>query len=225
MDDIQKKKFKLVKILVTIIIIIILVFIIKEWITNTNSIIRITQSTGIFGPIILILLISLGILFTPISSILFIITAGYLYGLWQGAIYAYIGEWLAAVGTFVAIKIIKIDIKHKSYEKYKKIINGNKKIIYLLYAIPIIPISVLSIMCSSSKMKLKKFLKIITISFIPPVLFFSFFGDKINNQNLTQIGILSLVTIFIFFLGFKIIKKKIHIKIIKNIKSYVKKSE
>lgn len=206
-----KKKLNIfLKIFLTTFIILILVLLVKELITNANAITRITQSAGILGPVVLILLISLGILFTPIPSILLIITAGYLYGVWEGALYSYIGHLLAAIGTYTAVNIFKIKSKNKRYKKYKKLVEKNKKILYLLYMIPVVPISVTSILSASFQIKFKHFLKIIFISFIPPVLFFSFFGHRINNLNLIEIGILIAISLIALFIAFEVLKKKIN---------------
>jgi uncharacterized membrane protein YdjX (TVP38/TMEM64 family) len=201
----EKKVFGVsFKIIFTIISIALIFFIAKELIHDVNSISSISKAAGNLGPIVLIFLISLGILFTPIPSFILIITAGYLYGIWQGALYSYIGAIIAAIGTFTATNIFNIKLKNKRYEKYRKKIKEKKIILALLYIIPIVPISIVSVMAASSKIKLSKFLEIIFPSFIPLVLFFSFFGSRLNSQNLTEIGIFLGILITLIIIIFEI---------------------
>ena len=176
-------------------VLLIIVLLIRDLIGNSDSITKISHSAGIFGPIIFILLISLGILFSPIPSVVLIITAGYMYAIWLGALYSYIGHLLDASEAFLLVRKLNLKTKNKKYKKYQKLINANKRILYFLYAFPLVPISITSILSASTKMKFKKFLKIILISFAPPILFFSFFGNRLSNQNFLELGLLVLVII------------------------------
>lgn len=189
-------------------ILFVLFFFAKELISNVDSITKISQSAGVFGPIVLIVLITLGILFTPIPSVVLIITAGYLYGAWMGAIYSYIAHMFAATGTFSLVKTFNIKTKNKRYKKYQNLVEKNRKILYLLYTIPIIPISIISIISASSKIKWRQFLKITLLSFIPAVLLFSFFGERISNKNLLEIGIWTTVILIGLLIILEIMRKR-----------------
>ncbi len=207
----QRNKLKIpLRIIIIGIAILILFFLTNQFISDAESIETISNSGGIFSPIVLILIISLGILFTPIPSVIYIMTAGYLCGGWKGALCSYLGHLLAATIIFATTNSFKIKTKNKDYDKYKNLIGQNKKILYLLYGVPLLPVSILSIISATSKLKWKEFLKIIFISFIPPVLFFSFFGNRISHQNLLEMGIfISIIAIGIIF-TVKRIKKKTH---------------
>jgi uncharacterized membrane protein YdjX (TVP38/TMEM64 family) len=194
--------------IITLAILVVLYLLAKDLISNVSSITALTKSAGMFGPILLILLIGLGIIFTPIPNVVLTLAAGYLYGTWLGALYSYLGHMLAAVGTFAIIRIFKIERESKSYKKYKKLIEKNKKLLYLLYAAPVIPISVLSAIASSSKMKWKEFLKIINISFIPVILFFSYFGERISQKHLIEIGIFILIIIVGVFIVLRMTNRR-----------------
>lgn len=201
-----------IRVLMSIFLFSLLFFLAKELIHNTESITNLTKSAGPFAPIALIAIISLGIIFTPIPSVILIILAGYLYGPILGGIYSYIAHMIAATGTFLTTNTLKIKIQNKKYEKYKEIIKKNTSILYFLYLIPILPVSVISVLSASSNMKWKKFLKITLISFAPLVFFFSFFGNKINTQNLLLIGIFLLIMLISLYIITKIIKKKYKLK-------------
>ncbi len=198
----------IIKISITAIILTILVYIIRDHIGNIGEITKISNSVGIFGPIVFILLMSIGILLTPIPSAVFIITAGYLYGTWIGALYGYIGHLIAAICVFAIFEKFKINYRKGKYKKYRKLIQRNKKILYLLYMFPIIPISVITIISASLKIKWKQFLTMIFISFIPNVLFFSFFGERISNRNPLEVLIFLLGLLIIVLIVFKVMKRE-----------------
>jgi len=212
------------KIIASATTIILIYFLVKNFIQNTSSINSIVSSTNTFGPILLVLLMILGIIFTPIPYFVLIITAGYLYGVWPGAFYSYIAQILAAIGVFTLTKFLNIKITNKTYEKYQGKVSRNKKILYLMYALPVIPISVTSIISASSKIKWKSFLKIILISFAPGTIFFTFFGNNLSTKNILFISLFLLITLvaLIFFMKkfkLKLINKKILAKIFHKNKS------
>jgi uncharacterized membrane protein YdjX (TVP38/TMEM64 family) len=204
----RKRLRNILRILITAIILVLIFFLVKDLISNVNSITSITKSTGMFGPVVLILLTSLGIILTPIPSVALIVAAGYIYGTWLGGLYSYIGHLVAAIGTFAVVRTLNPEVKNKRYSRYRKLIEENKKILYLLYAIPVIPISIITIFASSLKIKWREFLKIIILSFAPTVLFFSYFGERISSKNLIEIGTLSLVILIGIFIVIRIINKR-----------------
>ena len=221
----KKNKLNLfLKIIASATTIILSYFLVKNFIQNTSSINSIVSSTNTFGPILLVLLMILGIIFTPIPYFVLIITAGYLYGVWPGAFYSYIAQILAAIGVFTLTKFLNIKITNKTYKKYQGKVSRNKKILYLMYALPVIPISVTSIISASSKIKWKSFLKIILISFVPGTIFFTFFGNNLSTKNILFISLFLLITLvaLIFFMKkfkLKLINKKILAKIFHKNKS------
>jgi len=198
----------LLKVLIIGIIILIFYFLVKEFISNVDSITKLSQSAGILGPIVLILLIGLGILLTPIPSFVLVIAAGYLYGIWWGALYSYLGHLIAAISTFTIFRRINLNNQESlRYKKYKKLVEKNKKFLYLLYAVPILPLSLVTIISASSKIKWKHFLEIILVSFIPTILFFSFFGNRITEKNIFEILIWLGIIFVIGLIIFKIIQR------------------
>lgn len=205
-----KEKIKLkdiYKYLIILASIIIVYLVVRELIKNVDTITKISQSAGVLGPIVLIILIGLGILLTPIPSVVLVIAAGYLYGTWWGALYSYLGHLLASIGTFTIFRKINFaNQESPRYKKYKALIEKNKKLLYLFYAIPILPLSLVTIISASSKIKWKHFLEIILVSFIPTILFFSYYGNRINSRNLVQIGIWSAIVIILVLVVYKIIR-------------------
>ncbi|MGV8168956.1 MAG: TVP38/TMEM64 family protein [Candidatus Nanoarchaeia archaeon] len=198
----------ILKLIITAAIIIVLFLLVKEIISSADSITNAAKAAGKLGPVVLILLISLGILLTPIPSIVLIIAAGYLYGFWLGALYSYLGHILAALGAFSITRLLKTKVEEKKETKYHRLIKDSHHFIYFFYIVPIIPISVTSIVTGTSKIGWLKFIKIVLLSFILPVLFFSFFGDKISAKNLTWVIIGAAIILVGSIIVFRLLHKK-----------------
>ncbi len=172
-----------------------LFFIAKRLLIDAHSINDIASSFGLLGPIVLILLTSLGVLFTPIPAGLLVITAGYLYGVWLGSLYAYLGLLIAAISVFATFRKINGNGTSKTYQKYKEVVDKNKKILYLLYLVPVIPISIITFLAASSKIRWKEFLKMIFLGFTPAVIFLAYFGERITQGRIIEIILFILITL------------------------------
>lgn len=218
----REKVNKVLKIIASIIVIGTLFYLVRQNIANTDEITKITNSAGVFGPLMLILLIMIGILFSPIPSVLIIAVAGYIYGPWKGALYSYIGHVIAATSTYFIVKKFKILHESKKFAKYRTFIEKNKNFLFVLYAIPIIPISISSIIAATA-IKWKKFMEIALLSFLPAVIVFSFLGGKISSKNMhIIIGLILVITIGTIII-IKKYKSNLEDKVEKNLKKNIRK--
>ena len=187
-------------VVISAVVLAVLVFLARDLIMNADSVTSLTRAAGPWGPLVLVLIIGLGILLTPIPNVVFIITASYLYGMWWGALFSYAGHLLAATGTFLIIRRFGARLQRERYRKYRETIMRHKYMLYILYVVPVIPISVTSILASTSRMPLRRFVRIIALSFIPPVLLFSFFGGRLGEKSLLELGAVLLVALIGFVL-------------------------
>lgn len=219
----KEKVNKILKIIVSLIIVITLFIMVKQTINSTQEITEITKSAGMFGPIVLIALIMLGVLFSPIPSVVIIIAAGYIYGPIYGAIYSYIGLILGANGVYFAVKKFKILNKTEKFEKYKRFVEKNENVLFLFYAIPIIPVTITSIIAATSEIKFKKFIEVTLISFLPAILLFSFLGGKISNKNMIWLAIVAVIIIAGTLLIIKKYRKRLEDKVEKKLERNIKK--
>lgn len=204
----NEKSKKITKIIIASIIIIFLFIIISNIISGPEAISELTAKAGVWGPIVLIVIITLGILFSPLPSVIIIIIAGYIYGPVWGGIYSYIGHVLSAIIPFTLYKLFKIKDSYETnkHKKYTIFINKHLHKLYLLYILPLIPISITSLVLASTKMKFKKFIKIVSLSFIPTIIFFSIFGNRLSSSSVNEIIIWSGV--IIIMIGYLIYKLK-----------------
>lgn len=193
------------RILISSIILVGLFFLVKQLFVNADSMSNLVLSAGIWGPLVLISLMVLGILLSPIPSVVLIIAAGYLYGAWFGALYSYIAHFLATLLVFFLVRTIHLTNHYSSSDasKYSRILKKNNYLFYVLYIFPVIPISVITIILGTSKLSYKDFFKISSLSFIIPVLFFSFFGTRLSSSSAVELFIWIILTIIISFFVFR----------------------
>jgi uncharacterized membrane protein YdjX (TVP38/TMEM64 family) len=200
---------KYIGITVSVVLLSVLIYFIRLLIVSPNSVEKLVESAGFWGPIILIILMTFGILFSPIPSFLFIIISGYLYGFWLGSLFSYIGHFLAAFSMFLGYRNFrKFFGKSKRSEKYKRFIKEHSNLLYFFFMVPIVPISLLSIVSASSRIKTSSYAKVLLISFIIPVFFFSFFGQRLSFRNLLEITILVFIIVLVFIVAYKLGKKR-----------------
>lgn len=200
---------RMIGISVSVVLLALLIYFVRLLIVSPAAIEQMVESAGFWGPIILMFLMTFGILFSPIPSFLFIIISGYLYGFWLGSLYSYIGHFLAAFSMFLAYRRFrKFFGKSKRSERYRRFIKEHSNLLYFFFIVPVVPISLLSIVSASSKIKTRSFAKVLLISFVIPVLFFSFFGQRLSFQNLLEITVLVFIVILVFIIAYKLGEKK-----------------
>ena len=143
------------------------------------------QSFGVFGPLIVILLIILEVIFAPIPGIIIAIGSGYAFGALRGTLYSYIGN---VIGTMIAFWLSR----HFGRPLAKKLIREEKldyydrffreRGIYALWAaylLPIFPTDIISFVTGLSSLRFRKFIRIVLIGFIPNMLILNYFGESI----------------------------------------------
>ena len=79
---------------------------------------------------------------------------------------------------------------------------------WLLYLIPLIPHDIISYAAGLSKMKFKRFFLIISVAFIPNLLFLSYFGKKIYEYKLKEIftiivPVMVLAIVVVIYINFR----------------------
>ena len=117
---------------------------------------------GSLGPLSIIFVIIAETVIAPIPGTIVPIVVGVLYGVWPGMLYAFIGN---VVGSTIAFWIsrkfgrplVQKMIKEKNIIKYDKFLHRNKLLIWIVYAVPIFPIDIISFIIDLSNLKFKRF--------------------------------------------------------------------
>lgn len=137
---------------------------------------------GIFGPLVIVATIVLEVIVAPIPGIVISLTAGFLFGPIEGAIYVYIGNILGTVLVFSFARkfgrsVVERFVKKEKLVKYEKLIQKRENFLLFFYFFPILPIDIISTVFGLSKIKFKKFLIVILLGYIPYSIVATNFGD------------------------------------------------
>ena len=171
----------------------------SSFFSNQERIRDFVESYGIFAPIVFVIIQILEVVLTPISHYVVGLAGGFIFGTWYGFILNYIGR---VIGTLIAFylgrrfgrRIIKRLVKQENVEKYDKLFEKGKLILFLMYFLPIFPDDELSYLAGFSSMKARVFIPIILLGHIGGSLGLAFLGSGLSYSNPFFI-IFSLVTL------------------------------
>ncbi len=213
------KKTKLIWYILTFIpiILIILGYIFPSaFFSSQESIRNFVNSWGVFAPIAFILLQILQVVITPISHYTVSIAGGFIFGLWGGFIYNYIGR---IIGTAIAFylgrkfgrKIIQHVVKQETIQKYDYYFDKGRWLLFLAYFLPLFPDDELSYLAGFSSMSPKVFLPLMIIGHLSGSLSLAYIGNGIQSIREPMFIFLSLITLvggIWFVLHYRKIKSK-----------------
>lgn len=198
---------------IPIILIILGYFFPSSFFSSQEAIRAYVLSFGIFAPLVFILLQIIQVVITPISHYAVSIAGGFIFGLWEGFLYNWIGR---VVGTLIAFYLARIIgrtivtkfVKSKTIAKYDKIFEKGKFILFLAYFLPLFPDDELSYLAGLSSMKSKVFIPIMMLGHIGGSLALSYVGEGIESFQDPLFIIISILTL-LFGVLFLIFYKKI----------------
>lgn len=155
---------------------------------------------GIFAPIAFILLQILQVVITPFSHYAVSIAGGFIFGVWQGFIYNWIGRVIGTaiafyLGRYLGRKIIKHVVKEETIKKYDHYFEKGKLLLFLAYFLPLFPDDELSYLAGFSAISPKVFLPLMAIGHISGSLSLAYIGSGIKSVKEPLFIILSLITL------------------------------
>ena len=182
---------------------------------NKNIIRDIVSSFGVFAPISFILLQIIQVIIPPIDHTVMGVMGGLLFGLPLGFVYNLIGR---VIGSLIACyiarkfgkKIVSKIISQDDLEKYGKIWNTNKFLIFLVYFAPFFPDDVLSYLAGFSTISLWDFFIIVLLGHIAGSYALAWAGSGISLNSFSTYYILTTIAIILAIILPFIIKK--HLK-------------
>lgn len=139
-------------------------------------------SFGILGPLIIVLVIIAEVIIAPIPGFVPAISAGFIFGTVEGAIYVYVGNIIGSslifliarkYGRFLILKFVS----EEKLARYEHLIARYQNILLLLYVFPFIPVDIMSGAFGLSMIRFKRFISFILIAFIAHVLILNYLGD------------------------------------------------
>ena len=143
---------------------------------------------GIWAPVVLVLIQIVQVVLAPISHYVVGIVGGFLFGTWYGFILNLIGR---AIGTLIAFylgrklgrKIIQKLVKSKTLEKYDKVFEKGKIILFLIYVLPLFPDDEISYLAGFSSIKSKAFIPIMLLGHVGGSLGLAYIGSGISTKD------------------------------------------
>jgi len=197
------KKGKLIWYIITVIPILLLILgyiYPSTFFSNQEALRSYIESFGALSPIVFIIIQILQVVLTPLSHYVIGILGGFMFGLWAGFLYNFIGR---GVGHLIAFyigrkfgrKVIKHVVKPKTIEKYDRLFDKGKLILFLMYFLPLFPDDELSYLAGFSSMKAKVFIPIMLIGHISGSLSLAYLGNGISSIKEPMFIFLSLITL------------------------------
>ncbi len=183
------KKLKILWIFLTFIpiLLIILGYIFpSSFFSSQEQIRNFVTSFGIWAPIIFILLQILQVIITPLSHYSVSVAGGFIFGLWPGFLYNWIGRVFGTIiafflGKIFGRKIIKHVVKPGTLKKYDQVFNKGKLLLFLAYFAPFFPDDELSYLSGVSSLKSKIFVPLIILGHISGSLYLAYVGNGISS--------------------------------------------
>lgn len=197
------KRIKIGWYLLTFIPIVLLIlgyFSPSQFFSNQENIRTFVDQFGIFSPLTFVILQILQVIITPFSHYAVSIAGGFIFGVWQGFIYNWIGRVIGTaiafyLGRYLGRKIIKHVVKEETVKKYDHYFEKGKILLFLAYFLPIFPDDELSYLAGFSSINPKIFLPLMAIGHISGSLSLAYLGNGIKSAKEPLFIILSLVTL------------------------------
>ncbi len=195
---------------VTIIVIILTILFIKYGYlleklkieSGREEFIRLIQSTGIFGSLIIILIQTLQVVVAFIPGEFVEIISGAMFGPVLGLILCLIGLNIGTLLIYLLVKLLgKPFVKENINSEHKilKFLNDPTRaliIIFFIFLLPGIPKDILIFPMPLTKIKMQKFMIVSSIARIPSILSSTIIGSSLVNEKY----MLSIITFIIFML-------------------------
>ena len=158
------------------------------------------ESYGTLAPVIFIGIQILQVVITPINHYAVGILGGYVFGLWEGFVYNYIGRVIGTLiafylARFIGRKIVAHAVSKKTMEKYDWIFERSKFLLFLMYFLPLFPDDELGYLAGISSMQPATFIPIMMLGHIMGSLSLAYLGNGVSIKDPLFI-FLSLITLF-----------------------------
>ena len=165
---------------------------------------------GNFGPLILIFMQALQVIFFVIPGQVITIIGGYLFGILKGTIYSFVGTMIGSIFVFYLGRTygrpyVEKKFNKKELEKFDNYLNKKGKIgLFVSRLIPLfLPNDLISFAASLTKISYKDYIIISASGFFLSILLLTLLGYKISEGTtpssliiMSVLGILVLIFIF-----------------------------
>ena len=202
----KKTKFQLAVVCSVIVIAFVLLALdfffkgpITYLLTNKDDVVATVQSSGVFGPVIFMIIQFLQTVIAPIPGGISGAVGGYLFG-WWGILWTFIGTffgfwvvfWLARkFGRSLIEKIIKKESLNKfDYLAKEK----GSAAFFLIFLIPGLPDDVIGYIAGLTAIPIKILLALVAVGRMPAIIATNMFGAGLGESNIVPVVAITVVS-------------------------------
>lgn len=172
--------------------------------TNRDELNRVIAESGIFGPLIFIILQAIQVIIAPIPATIVTLAGGYVFGAFLGTVYSMIGTTLGFWAVFYISKkfgrkIIRFMISEEKMHKYDELTANKSMLAFVVFGFlfPFLPDAVIGYIAGLTVMKIKSLVILSIITRIPGALMTSYVGSKVGSGDYTLVVILVILVAII----------------------------
>ena len=169
------------------------------------------ESSGLYGPIMIVLLMTLAIMVSPLPSAPIAIAAGAAYGHTWGTVYVLLGSVAGATGAFYVARYLGYDYIKKLTDNYLplKLLESQHALMGVVFfsrLIPFLSFDVISYAAGLSALEFWRFVVATLFGIAPASFFLAHVGSEMASAELNRIAIalllLSGLTVLSLFIKF-----------------------
>lgn len=182
-------------------------------VTKNPSMLRdIVKDAGPWGPLILIIIQYLQLLFAPIPGTVASVLAGALFGPWLGALYSMIGAMLGSLTVFVLSRklgrpFVERFAKKEALAKMDYMAEkAGVAVFFIIFLLPVLPDDIVCYIAGLSKIPIRTLMFISFVGRLPGYIVAAFVGAGIADSNYTFVIIVSTLFVVASLVGY--IKRK-----------------
>lgn len=168
------------------------------------------EYTGLFGPFVVILFMTLAILVSPLPSAPIAIASGAIYGHTWGTLYVLIGSLSGASGAFFIARILGYDFIQKLAQGHLpvKLFHSQSALMGIVFVsrlMPFLSFDVISYAAGLSVLEFWRFLLATLFGIVPASFFLAHVGSEMATAEINRIAVaillLTLITGVSFLIG------------------------
>lgn len=185
-----------------------------DFLGNQEEIHAFIEQIGLFGPVLIILLIATAIIISPIPSAPIALISGALYGHTLGTIYVVLGALSGALSAFIIARKLGHDYVSKKLQLHlpEKMLDSQSTLMFIVFVsrlTPFISFDVISYAAGLTNLSLGRFFIATLIGIMPISFILAHVGSEVTNNEFESI------TVALIFLGFMTMIPMVINKIIK----------
>ncbi len=181
--------------------------------TDFEQIRELASAHPFFAPFIIIAIIVLEVVIAPLPGGFLSVLSGILFGSVVGGLYAWVGNVLGSSLAFWLARrfgkpVVERFVGSKHHERYDSLLHKNWHSLFLLYAVPVFPIDVISFLAGLTNMAFQRFVITAALGFLVHVFLLTTFGNYLFTAPKSVWFAVGVLTLGVIVLG-HVLRKKV----------------